>query len=198
MRNLLPRAGAPAKRLLLSVERELTHQDIFDLATGETEVPKTAPPTIQRLKATHHAAARFLAAGKNVTETAILVGRTPQRIGDLTRDPAFQELMAYYKDQVDEVGIDDAQRIKQKLLDVAEESLDEMTDRLEDPEKRRTIPFGELRQAVALGADRTVAPPKTAQPTTVVPAKITFNIGTRDIRPKDGEGTITIEQESGK
>lgn len=184
-RDLIPDRGRPGQTLLLTVERELTSADLFRLAT-EPDLPRAVVPGIKRLKPSHHAMARYIAAGKTYVETAHLVGATAQRIGDLDRhDPAFQELVAYYKEQIDEISVADAQRVQLKLLDAAETAVDEINDRLDDPKKRGEIPIGELRQVVQMGADRTVAPPKTAQPTVVVPTVVTFNIGTKDIRPKD-------------
>ena len=51
-RDLLPKRGAPAAPLIMSVVRELGHDDILRLAT----LPKVRvqPPPIQRIKAVHH------------------------------------------------------------------------------------------------------------------------------------------------
>ena len=187
---MLPSRGRPGLTLLMSVKRELTPLDLVRLSTEAT--PRTAAPVIQRLRASHHAAARHLANGKSVRETAALVGRTPQRIGDLTRDPAFQELQAYYEDQRTEVDIDRAAVIQADLVDVAELAVHEIQERLEDPAKLAQIPIGELRQVAAMGLDRTVAPPKQAVTVSSPPTHITFNMGTRDLRPK----TITEEGET--
>ena len=173
--------------------------DLLKLATDENEGRRLAPqPVLKRLRSSHHAAAQYLVAGRTIRETAALVGRTPQSISDLSRnDPAFQELMAYYSDQRTETQISDTQRVQAKLLDIAELATDEISDRLEDPAKLATIPVGELRQIAALGLDRTVAPPKTAVPAQVVPTHITFNMGTRDLRPKDDE-ILTISNDEVK
>lgn len=199
--DLLPSRGRPGVSLLLTVERHLTAADIFRAAT-QTDAPKVPVAGLQKLKAVHHGAARMLAAGKTVAEVAYTIGKTPQRVGEWQRsDPSFQDLIAYYKDQIEDIGIADAQRIHMKLLDVAETALDEVGDRLDDDAKRTALPMSELRELVKLGGDRTVAPPKTAQPTQTVPTKVTFNIGTRDIKPKDDStdphapATATIEQE---
>lgn len=185
----LPRRGRPGLVLNMIVERELTPLDLIDLQIRD-DFPKIGTAPIQRLKSSHHAVARHLASGRTVQETALLTGYTPQRVSDLGLDPAFQDLLAYYEIQVDEIGIDDAQRFQLKLKDVGEAALDLIDDRVNDPVKSATIPIGELRQIVTMAADRTVAPPKQAQTATVIPAKITFNMGPREIAPKviEGEG----------
>ncbi len=189
---MLPSRGRPGLTLLMTVKRELTPLDLIRLSTED--VSRTAAPVIQRLRASHHAAARHLANGKSIRETAALVGRTPQRIGDLTRDPTFQELQAYYETQRTDVDLDRAEAIQADLVDVAELAVHEMQARLEDPAKLATIPIGELRQVAALGLDRTVAPPKQAVTVSAPPTQITFNMGTRDLRPK----VITQEGEAVK
>lgn len=182
---------------MMTISHQLEAEDLMRLTTEDA--PRVAAPILQRLRASHHAAARHLATGKSIRETAILVGRTPQRIGDLTRDPAFQELMHYYNDQKAEVSITDSNRIQEKLVEMAELATDELLDRLEDPVKVAALPAGELRQIAAMGLDRTVAPPKTAIPGAVVPTQITFNMGTRDLRPQtiiDHQTTVLIEEGS--
>lgn len=196
---MLPARGRPGQALLMTVKRELTVMDMIRLETESA--PKTAVPVLQRLKASHHMAARLLAAGRSIRDTAYAVGLTPQRISDLqTQDPTFQDLVSYYQDQIAESNIQDASRVGAKLLDVAETATDEIASRLDDPEKLAQIPIGELRQIAVMGLDRTVAPPKTAQPVVVTPTQITFNMGTKDIRPKviDEAGNPVPEIEGGK
>lgn len=191
---MLPSRGRPGLTLLMSVKRELDAEDILRLAISD-DLPRSAAPVLQRLRTSHHTAARYLASGKSIKETALLVDRTPQRIGDLTRDPAFCDLVAYYENQIKDSSIDNSQRIHEKLVEVAELATDEILDRLENDETRAKLPVGELRQIAALGLDRTVAPPKTAQPATIIPAQITFNMGTRDLRPTEEK---IIEHEAKK
>jgi len=178
---MLPARGRPGLALLMSITRSLTAEDLVSLSL--TDPVRTGPPTIQRIRASHVAAARHLASGKTIKETAFLVGRTPQRISDLTRDPTFQELTTYYRDQITEIDLNEAEQFQTALKDIATLATDEITDRLEDPQKRAEIPTAELRQLAQFGLDRTVAPPKTAVPAQSPPPQITFNMGARDIRP---------------
>jgi len=179
--DLLPSRGRPGGTgLIMTVERELTAEDIARLSS-EPRTPVSVPP-IQRLKASHHAAARHLASGKNVRETAFLVGCTPQRITQLQADPSFNHLCDYYREQVTEGSLQEIERVQTKLRILAETATDILQERLDDPAKAETLPIGELRQIGAFGFDRTVAPPKTANTLPAAPVNVTFNMGPRDIR----------------
>lgn len=182
MSAMLPKRGRPGASLLMSVERELDAQDILNLAISPG--PITGAPIIQKLRASHHAAARAVAEGKTHIEVALLTGYTAQRISDLARnDPAFQGLVAFYQDQISVINVDDAQKAQLQYKDMMEAANEEIIRRLDDENEVKRIPIGELRQISALGADRTVAPPRTAvAPTPQIPT-ITFNIGTRELKP---------------
>lgn len=191
---MLPARGRPAQTMALEVERALTARDIYDLATGALVPQTTGAPVIQRIKAAHHRIAQLLVTGLADNEVAFATGYSPQRVTDLkNQDPAFQELLAYYQNQVNDLGILDARRIQTKAQDIAENALDEIRERLDDDKTRAQIPLSELRQLSTMGMDRTVAPPKTAQPTTNIPIKITYKIGTKDIRPIETIEATAVE-----
>lgn len=191
---MLPTRGRPGAALMMTVARELSAQDLIHAAMKQN-TSVISPPIIQKLRTSHHEAARYLANGKTIHETAFLVGRTPERIAQLARDPAFQELMAYYMNQRSEVMYESTARMAAELIEIAEMSKNEIISRLEDDKIRASIPMGELRLLMGDTLDRTIAPKKSAQPTTQVPAQITFNIGNRDIRPKiiDNEDEAVVD-----
>src|SRR5688572_13701509 len=111
---MLPSRGRPGLAFFFEIDRELGAEDILRLATDPT-IGRVGPPVIQKLKDNHHAIARYLASGRTVHETAELTGMTPQRVGDLERtDPAFGELLAYYRDQVKVAGVDEARLFQGK------------------------------------------------------------------------------------
>lgn len=192
-RDLIPARGRPGKVFIMSVERQLTAEDLYRLATEPKQTVALAP--LQKLRASHHAIARYLASGKTARETAILVGCTAQRVGDLTRDPSFNHLLDYYREQINESGIVDAERAQAKLRIAAETATDLIQERLEDETKSKDIPIGELRQIAAFGYDRTVAPPKVAVSTTTPPVNVTFNMGPRDIRQNQPKDAKIIDQD---
>lgn len=170
--SLLPKRGS-FKTLAFSVIRELTPEDITRVGSGSS----LAHRPLQQIRAIHHRLAQLLSQGFTRHEVAQMAGSSTQRIDKLIADPTFQELIAYYQDQIAEKQIEDGQRIQEKLKTAAETALDELTERLEDDEKRAAMPTSELRKIVELGADRTVAPPRQSIQLSQPPTAITLNIG---------------------
>ena len=188
--DLIPRRGAVAEPLLMEVTRNLTAEDLGKLA----EAPKVSVPILQRLRATHHRQAQLLASGKSVSEVALIVGCTTQRLVQLQVDPTFKELVSYYQDQVMSAMITDASRLQDKIVDVGEMAVDELKDRLEDDNVRAKMPVGEIRKIAEFAMDRTVAPPKAAPPQNTTPANVTINFGTPIDKPQiDGKVTDVEE-----
>jgi hypothetical protein len=180
---MLPKRGRPGQVLLFEVERELTPTDLLRLATDPT-IEKVGPPMIQRLKANHHAIARYLASGRTVLETAELTGMTPQRVGDLQRtDPAFRDLLAYYQDQVDVIGVNEASEFRGNLRHIGRRSLEIIKDKLADEKVVAEMSVDEARRLAEMALGRTDAPPRTAQNVPPAPTQITFNMGPRKIEP---------------
>lgn len=186
----LPARGRPASPLLMEVTRALTAGDLDRLS----EAPKVSVPTVQRLRAIHHRQAQLLAQGKKVSEVAAIVGCSVQRIVQLQVDPAFTQLVEYYSDQIMVLALEDGARLRDKLIDLGEQAVDELRDRMEDDTKRQSMPVGEVRKIAEFAMDRTVAPPKTAVPPNSAPAAITINFGTalRNV-PTDDEDAPQIE-----
>jgi hypothetical protein len=192
---------------MFEFDRELTTDDIERLATDPT-IGRTGPPILKQLKDHHHAIARHLASGKTVLETADLVGLTPQRVGDLQRtDPAFQNLLDYYRNQVTEAGVDEAREFRGKLRRLGRRGLEVLADRFDDEKAVAEMSTDEVRRVTEMALDRTDAPPRTAQQAPPTPTNITFNMGPRTLIPKTIEhepqttnieetGPIDIEPES--
>lgn len=193
---MLPSRGRPGSVLFFETDRELTHQDILRLAT-DTSISRVGPPILKRLKDNHHAIARYLASGRTVSETAELVGLTPQRVGDLERtDPAFGELLAYYRDQVRVSGVDEAREFRGVLRNIGRGSLEAIKERLEDPEAVAAMETDTLRRLAEMALDRTDAPPRTAQTLPPPPTQITFNMGPRTLAGAQGaQGAKIIDHE---
>lgn len=197
---MLPKRGRPGIPIFMQVERDLTPEDLRLLEIGVDDdgnpLPKKAPPMLQRLKASHHTAARLLAAGLSVKEVATKVGRTPQRIGDMQRtDPAFQDLIAYYESMIEETDLEEIREMQGMFRGIGLDALDEVRERLDDPKRRAEIPMSELRMLATAAADRTDAPVKVAQPVQTTPQKITIRLGPRDIEPKEPNNLKLIDQQ---
>lgn len=189
----VPSRGRIAEPITMTVVRDLTLADIHRLVTEPITI--SAPPTLQKITATHHAMARLLASGKSAAAVAVLCNKTPQRVRDLaSKDPAFKELVAYYQANYSEAELGDEMRLREKARNLAELAMDELQDRLEDDTKRSKIPAVTLVQLAGDQLDRTVLPKKTATPPTVAPQQITFNIaGQGRMEPKAIEPK-TIDQ----
>lgn len=151
--------------------------DIFR-TTGRAQVPVTAEyvralepsdfaalgvekgsktPAIKRLSERHHTLARNLAGGMPPGQAALICGYDPSRVAILQADPAFRELMTFYREDVDVVYRD----AHAKLAGVASTALDELQERLETaPED---ISVGQLIELTKLGADRTGYGPQSSQ-----------------------------------
>lgn len=183
-RDLLPARGRPpgGGTLILELVRPLTPEDILQAASRPAV--KSGPPPLKTLKSVHQQAARLIAAGHSDTEVAIAVNRTPQRIRDLKVDPAFSNLVRIYQEELDAKLADANERGATLMAEVFEIAATEIRDRLEDDTKRARVPLSELRQIAVMAADRSVAPPKAAQPPQATPTQITFNIAGRGLNPE--------------
>lgn len=193
---MLPSRGRTGQSILFEPVGSLTAKDLLRLATDPT-IPKVGPPAIKKWRDRHHAIARHLASGRTVVETAALTGVTAQRVGDLERtDPAFGQLLDYYREQIRVSSVDDAQEFQGKWRDIGRAALETIQERLEDDELRAKMSVEELRRLASDASDRTVAPPKTAQPVVSTPTHITFNMGSRKLEPKtiDQTGELLIEE----
>jgi hypothetical protein len=187
--DLLPSRGRVASPLLLEVRAELKPDDLLRLS----EAPKTTVPVLQKLRAVHHHQARLMAQGKTHGEIAAIIGCSVQRLVQLNVDPAFMSLVEYYKDQLMEQMLSDSARLQDKIVDVGEMAVDELHERLEDDDKRRKLPIGEVRKIAEFAMDRTVAPMKTAAPPNATPTAVTINFGT-SLRSTDDLGIIPLPE----
>ena len=185
----LPSRGA-ISTLSLEVERELTEEDLVELRF----FPDNSPPPLKTISARHRRTAMMVAEGKLDIHVADALGYTPARVRQLKQDPSFRELVAYYTDQIHEGSLGDEVRFQEKLRSAGEQALDELNDRLEDPNRIKGIATAELRNIVTVAADRTVAPPKAIANAPMAPAHITLNFGTK-LTPKEKIISQTGEEE---
>jgi hypothetical protein len=137
--------GRAKSPLIAEVERELEDVDVASLLAEKG----VTPPTIVQLRERHHALARLIAEGRKPGEAAIICRYSQSRMSILLSDPAFQELVAHYRDVVNEQFVD----FQRKLSDLAIDAAGILQDRMEqEPEK---ISDALLLQVVQVGADRT-------------------------------------------
>lgn len=139
-------SGPRPKELHTSFVRPLTREDII-LLLSTPQAAKARP--IQEITNSHHRLARLLACGVRPVEVSRQTGYSMARISMLQRDPAFRELMAFYKNAVGEAFVN--------VIEIAEDlsvaALSELRQRIEsEPE---TFSNMEIIKASAMLMDRT-------------------------------------------
>lgn len=137
--------GRAALPLTASTGRDLTPED---LALLNSPRESTAQP-VKKLRERHHALARILAQGTAPGEAAIICGYSASRVSILLSDPAFAELVEFYRDGVRERYLDAHTAMSELHIDAVEE----LRERLEDTPEDFTI--GHLLDVAKFSADRT-------------------------------------------
>lgn len=137
--------GRAPKPVVATVVRQLDTADLVLL--GQEKGSKT--PAIKRLRERHHALARNIASGMSPGEAGLLQGYSLSRVSILQNDPAFKELLEFYRQDAQRPYRDLHVRLSGLSMDAAEE----LSNRLEEePEK---ITNNQLMEITKLGADRT-------------------------------------------
>ena len=133
------RGGSGAKAALeLTYVRDLVPADLATLSQ-----PKASTPIpIAQLRETHHMLARLIAEGRNGVECSAITGYSQSRVSILKSDPAFQELVSFYKEGVSQQYSDMHSRLA-TLGTIAAEVLQERI--LDTPE---TFSHRELREVM--------------------------------------------------
>lgn len=150
-------SGPPVTKEPLYI-RDLTADDIKSLSTRAAYGSQPGA-LIQKLRAPHHTLARLVAEGKKHPQCALITGYTIEYIAMLERDPAFQELVAYYKENVAEVYIN----VHERLASLGTLAMEILQERLTDPEQVKKLSPGILREIMNDALDRSVAPSKVGQ-----------------------------------
>ncbi len=156
--------GRPAKPIAAKIVGPLTERDLKVLA----EPRGTQPQALKKISFRHRTIAKLLATGTPQGAVAAAVGMTKSRISILSRDPMMVELIVYYQDHADEILLD----YKEKLTELGEEAIDELRDRLEDPETRGKLTERQLMDIITLTSDRTGHGPQSK-----TDANVNINVG---------------------
>lgn len=146
--------------------RDLTPEDLAQLV----EPHGRQEPALKRLSDSHHAVARALASGMSVNAVSAVTGYVPPRISMLKADPAFQELVEFYRQNLDTVYADLHTRMSLISLDVAQELHERLLD---DP---GSIGTALLTDILKLLADRTGHAPVSRSH-----AKVDVTVGFSDL-----------------
>jgi len=107
-------------------------------------------PTVLELRHGHHTIARLLADGTKQVEISAITGYSQSRISILKGDPAFQELIEYYRTQKEAIYLD----VHQRLGTLAITAVEELQQRLdEEPHK---ITNREVKEIAEMALDRSL------------------------------------------
>jgi len=152
------RISGRASKVLTAVQvREL---DATDIALLQEEKGSRAAP-LKRLSERHHALARCLAEGMEPGDAAVTCGYVLSRVSILQADPAFKELLAFYRKEVTSKYLD----MHGILAGLSQDAAMELRERLEADMQadEKTMSVGQLIELTKLGADRTGFGPQSTQ-----------------------------------
>lgn len=124
------RRGVRPQPLHVEVVRELVEADLE--ALNAPGAPKTGYVPIAQVRTVHHHLAQLLAKGCDQTEAGLITGYSTSYISGLVNhDPAFQELLAHYQVEREQIYHD----VLERLRSLGFEATDLIRERLrESPE----------------------------------------------------------------
>lgn len=155
--------GRPASQLSVEVIGEVEEADLLRL---DAPRPTGQAVRIKEFRDRHHSVARLLASGHAPWEVAAITGYDKSRVSILQADPAFQELLAHYRDCDHARTADLGAMVK----DVAATAVSRLADRLESDE---LIEFADLSKAAKDLLDRAGHGPKSTK-------DVNINVGLAD------------------
>lgn len=157
MNDIFRTTGRASKPLSAVEVREL---DGTDIALLQEEKGSKAP-ALKRLSERHHALARCLSSGMSERDAAITCGYVISRVSILKADPAFQELLEFYRADVNSKYLDMHGVLAGLSLDAAMELRERLE--LDAQADDKTMSVGQLIELTKLGADRTGFGPQSSQ-----------------------------------
>lgn len=132
--------------------RALNEADLALLEAGVTRAPK-----LKSLRDSHHAAARAIAGGMKHSEVALITGYSPTRISQLVADPAFADLVSFYRQNLDAAY----SGLFEKFAAFSKDLFDELRERFEADPDSFSNPF--ILEMMKVMADRSGTGPRSTQ-----------------------------------
>lgn len=148
-------SGRAALPLTAEVIRELLPADLVLL---EIERGIKAP-TVKALRDSHHAIARCVAEGRQNTETMLITGYSASRISILKSDPAFMELVEFYRSNIEEARSELVTDGIAKVAAIRNDLLEEYHDRLLD--KPESFDNDQIESGIKTFSDRSGLGPQS-------------------------------------
>lgn len=136
--------GRASSPLPFRIERPIEAADLalLDGPRGNPMAP------LAKIRERHHAAARALSQGLTNLEVASVTGYAPARLIQLQQDPAFQNLVAMYREKQTEIWAEAQDRAKAAVM----LGLEVMTDRLEIADEKDDEEAFELAERLVKAA----------------------------------------------
>lgn len=132
--------GKAQRRFEIGEVRELTQRELVRLK----EPKEVLPAIVGKLRDSHRHMAILFAAGFSIQEVAEAVGYSYSRVSILHPTPAFQDLVASFRDDIDEAriqAIQDYERLKlSNKVKAARQLADRLDDADEDEDKALPVP----------------------------------------------------------
>lgn len=143
------------------IGRRASHPEILEvreLTSAEVKAtPRAAVERIKKLRDSHHMAARLLAMGFKSQDAAAETGYSINGLSTLAQSPAFQELVATYREMVTDEWKGNADEYYSMLTSVRRKSLRLISDKLDEAEPG-DIPLNQLTAIHSDAADRSGYP----------------------------------------
>jgi hypothetical protein len=181
-----------AKHLEVKAIRDLVPDDLLRLRD------KRSIPATQRLRDPHHALARLIARGVRPKDAAAQTGYTISRVYVLHSDPTFKDLVAKYRDDVDEAYIDAVTEEQQAIARTRLKAINHIEQAFDKAdEEGEIVPLRSSLAAFADLSDRTGFQKKSTQ-TTNINQNFAINLEraravTTNLRVIEGE-SIRVEE----
>lgn len=151
----------PKTPLVFECLRDLTDSD---MALIESTPAGETPPELKRLTDRHHMLARLIAAGVKEEDAAFQTGYSLARVSILKNSPAFRELLAFYRENVDKQYtnvVEHMAGLSKDALVVLRDRIEEAPDRISTPELLKIIT--ELRDRTATHDDADTPLPEVVE-----------------------------------
>lgn len=143
-----PGRGRRPAIITYGIPRQLEEPDIARLWEGGAG--NAGFSRIKSLRYNHHMLAKAVASGRSLLECSQLTGLNISRISDLKNDPAFQELVSFYADELHQVFVN----VHERMATLGTSVLEELQERFETTPESFTK--RELMELFTTVADRSI------------------------------------------
>lgn len=156
METVFRTVGRAPRELSAELVRPLEEADLALLQTEKG----SRPPALKRLSERHHALARTLASGHSPRDAGIICGYSASRVSILQDDPAFRELVEFYRADVEQRYLGMHEVLAGLSLDAAMELRERLEADMDAEDKAMSV--GQLIELTKMGADRTGFGPQSS------------------------------------